>query len=59
MVNANESIFFKEGSVHIQALYSADVTLLGSSSELRLLVIDLALVPGGQLVNSQLHDLSR
>ena len=40
------------GSVYIQALYSADEILLGSSSKLQLLVINLASVPGGQLVNS-------
>jgi len=40
------------GSVHIQALVSADGILLGISYELRLLVINLASVPGGQLVNS-------
>jgi hypothetical protein len=33
-------------------LVSADVILLGSSSKLRLLVINLASVPGRQLVNS-------
>jgi hypothetical protein len=38
--------------VHIAALYSADVILPGSSSKHRLLVINLASVPGGQLVNS-------
>ena len=38
--------------MHIQALVSADVILPGSSSKLRLLVINLASVPGGQLVNS-------
>jgi hypothetical protein len=39
-------------AMHIQASYSADVILPGSSSKLRLLVINLASVPGGQLVNS-------
>jgi hypothetical protein len=38
--------------VHIQALYSADGILLGSSSKLRLLVINLASVTARQLVNS-------
>lgn len=38
--------------MHIQALYSADVILPGSSSKLRLLVINLASVPGRQFVNS-------
>jgi len=42
----------QSSAVHIQALYSADVILLGSSSKLRLLVINLASVPVGQLVNS-------
>jgi len=42
----------QSSAVHIQASYSADVILLGSSSKLRLLVINLASVPGGQLVNS-------
>jgi hypothetical protein len=42
----------QSSAVHIQALYSADVILPGSSSKLRLLVINLASVPGGQLVNS-------
>jgi len=46
--------------VHIQALVSADVILPGSSSKLRLLVINLASVPGGQLVNSPTaHSLGR
>ena len=44
--------FFQDGSVHIQALYPADGILPGSSSKLRHLVINLASVPGGQLVNS-------
>lgn len=39
-------------AVHIQASYSADGILPGSSSKHRLLVINLASVPGGQLVNS-------
>ena len=39
-------------AVQIQALVSADVILPGSSSKLRLLVINLASVPVGQLVNS-------
>ncbi len=42
----------QSSAVHIQALYSADVILPCSSSKLRLLVINLASVPGGQLVNS-------
>ena len=42
----------QSSAVHIQALVSADVILLGSSSKLRLLVINLAPVPGRQLVNS-------
>ena len=42
----------QSSAVHIQALVSADVILLGSSSKLRLLVINLSSVPGGQLVNS-------
>jgi len=42
----------QSSAVHIQALVSADVILPGISSKLRLLVINLASVPGGQLVNS-------
>lgn len=42
----------QSSAVQIQASYTADVILLGSSSKLRLLVINLASVPGGQLVNS-------
>jgi hypothetical protein len=42
----------QSSAVHIQALVSADLILPGSSSKLRLLVINLASVPGGQLVNS-------
>ena len=42
----------QSSAVHIPASYSADVILPGSSSKLRLLVINLASVPGGQLVNS-------
>ncbi len=38
--------------MHIQALVPADGILPGSSSKLRLLVINLASVTGGQLVNS-------
>jgi hypothetical protein len=38
--------------LHIQALYPADAILPGSSAKLWLLVINLASVPGGQLVNS-------
>ena len=39
-------------ALHIQASYSADVILPGSSSKLRLLVINLASLLGWQLVNS-------
>jgi hypothetical protein len=42
----------QSSAVHIQALVSADGILLGCSSKLRLLVINLASVTGGQLVNS-------
>ena len=42
----------QSSTVRIQALVSADVILLSSSSKLRLLVINLVSVPGGQLVNS-------
>jgi len=42
----------QSSAVHIQALVSADGILLGISSKLRLLVINLASVPGRQLVNS-------
>ena len=42
----------QSSAVHIQALVSAEGILPGSSSKLRLLVINLAAVPGGQLVNS-------
>jgi len=38
--------------VHIQALVSADGILLGISCKLQLLFINLASVPGRQLVNS-------
>ncbi len=41
-------------AVHIQALYSADGILPGSSSKLRLLVINLASVPDSWLI-PQLH----
>ena len=52
-VLCNWGMTLKQSSaVHIQALVSADVILPGSSSKLRLLVINLASVPGGQLVNS-------
>ena len=52
-VLCNWGMTLKQSSaVHIQALYSADVILLGSSSKLRLLVINLSSVPGGQLVNT-------
>jgi len=40
----------QSSAVHIQALYSADAILLGSSSKLRLLVINLASVPGRSAV---------
>jgi len=42
----------QSSAVHIQALYSADGILPGSSSKLQHLVINLASVPGRQLVNS-------
>ncbi|MEQ1798653.1 MAG: hypothetical protein ABL872_11925 [Lacibacter sp.] len=42
----------QSSSVHIQALYSADGILPGCSSKHRLLVINLASVPGRQMVNS-------
>jgi hypothetical protein len=49
----NWGITLKQSSaVHIAALYSADVILPGSRSKYRLLVINLASVPGRQLVNS-------
>jgi hypothetical protein len=52
-VLCNWGMTLKQSSaVHIQALVSADGILLGSSSKLRHLVINLASVPGGQLVNS-------
>ena len=38
--------------LHIRAMVRADGILPVSSSKLRLLVINLASVPGGQLVNS-------
>jgi hypothetical protein len=47
----------QSSAVHIQALVSADGILPGSSSKLRLLVINLASVPGGQLVNSPTQSL--
>ena len=40
------------GCSSLSAAVPADGILLGSSSKLRLLVINLASVPGGQLVNS-------
>jgi hypothetical protein len=43
----------QSSAVHIQALVSADGILPDTSSKLRLLVINLASVPGIQLVNSQ------
>ena len=52
-VLCNWGMTLKQSSaVHIQALVSTDVILPGSSSKLRLLVINLASVLGGQLVNS-------
>ena len=42
----------QSSAVHIQALYPADGILPGSSFKLQLLVINLASVPGGQLVNT-------
>jgi len=39
-------------AVHIQALYPADGILPGCSFKLQLLVINLASVTGGQLVNT-------
>jgi hypothetical protein len=42
----------QSSAVHIPASYSADVILSGSCYKLRLLVINLASVPGRQLVNS-------
>ena len=42
-------------AVHIQVSYSADVILLGSSSKLRLLVINLASVPDGVCHEKQSH----
>ena len=47
-----QSSAVQSSAVHIQALYPADGILPGSSSKLRLLVINLASVPGRQLVNS-------
>jgi hypothetical protein len=53
MVLCNWGKTLKQSSaVHIQALYSADGILPGSSYKVRLLVINLASVPGRQLVNS-------
>ena len=43
----------QSSAVQIQALVPADGILLGSNSKHQLLVINLASVPGGQLVNSQ------
>jgi hypothetical protein len=52
-VLCNWGMTLKQSSaVHIQALVSADGILPGSSSKLRHLVVNLASVPGGQLVNS-------
>jgi len=42
----------QSSAVHIQALVSADGIQPGISSKLQLLFINLASVPGGQLVNS-------
>jgi hypothetical protein len=42
----------QSSAVHIQALYPADGILPGSRIKLQLLVINLASVPGGQLVNT-------
>jgi len=42
----------QSAAVHIQALVSADGILPVISSKLQLLFINLASVPGGQLVNS-------
>jgi hypothetical protein len=53
VVLCNWGLTSKQSSVvHIQALVSADGILLGNISKLRLLVINLASVPGRQLVNS-------
>jgi hypothetical protein len=43
---------YQSAAVHIQALYPADGILPVISSLLRLLFINLASVPGRQLVNS-------
>jgi len=43
---------YNHRQIHIQALYPADGILPGSSFKLQLLVINLASVPGGQLVNT-------
>jgi hypothetical protein len=43
---------YQSSAVHIQALYPADGILPVISSKLQLLFINLASVPGGQLVNS-------
>jgi hypothetical protein len=42
----------QSSAVHIQASYSVDGILPGGSSKHRLLVINLASVPGGQLDNT-------
>ena len=42
----------QSAALHIQALYSADGILPAISSYHQLLIIDLASVPGRQLVNS-------
>ncbi len=55
MVLCNWGLTLKQSSaVHIQALVSADVILPGSGSKLRLLVINLASVPGSWSI-PQLH----
>jgi hypothetical protein len=52
-VLCNWGMTLKQSSaVHIQALVSADGILPVISSKLQLLFINLASVPGGQLVNS-------
>ena len=51
-MSVGELTLKQSSAVHIQVLVSADGILLGIRSKLWLLVINLALVPGGQLVNS-------
>ncbi|MEJ7684762.1 MAG: hypothetical protein WKG06_44335 [Segetibacter sp.] len=48
----------QSAAVHIRALVRAEGFLPGISSYHQLLVISLASVPGGQLVNPQLHKAS-